>query len=902
MGDPLFDLRDVLRGLRRSPLYAVTVIGTLALTLGATTAVFSIVDGVLLKPLAYRESQRLVSIREVVHEFAQRYPTLPASPRHFEEWRSHAQSFSAMAELYWTTTNLTGAGDPAQIDILRTSGALFDVFETRVAIGRGLTHDDERPDRPEVVVISDRLWRERLGRDPGVLGRNLTLGGKPYTVVGILPAGYELPTFDVLSASGTLTPKFDAVVPMRIDLTKYDWMGEFNYPVIARLKPGVSLEQARAELDVLQQGIAERSERESHESDKPLHLTSTVTPLDEAIVGRSRLALLLLLGAIGAVVLIASSNLANLSLTRTMGRLRDAAIRSALGAGRDRLIRRVILEQLVLALAGGALGLLVALEAITLFVRTAPIDLPRVSDVVIDLRVAAFAAGLSIAAGLLVSLLPAWRIGGSDVQAALRGGGHGATDRGGLRVRSTLVGVQVALSVTLLVVTGLLVTSFLRLLHVDPGFSTDRVVAVEIAPLASRYPDTPERAALYDRIGERVHALPGITSVAWTSALPLTGETWVDLIGRPGDTRPQTEWPSANYRFIGPDYFRTLSMPIVKGRSIEESDRTRAVTPAVISARAARTVWPGRDAVGQQFSRGNPDQKFEVVGIVPDGHATALDAESPLMVYVPYWFNNEGKSILVVHTAGDAAAVIAELRAAVRQVDPQIAFDASPLQQVVDTALEGRRYQMWLFVAFGFVALAIATLGVYATTAYGVSRRRREMNIRVALGARAVAGLRPRGEAERRAGGGRRRCRLRGRGGDCRARGEPAVRGARARPARDARRRGARRPGRADGVGDGREAGVAPQSGGRAAGRVSRHLESFTTEDAEGAEGAERPTTESRSHGDQGRLRRASRPSGRGRAARRRRPHPSFDRTFVTKIATTVVWISFVQTTRSGEA
>jgi len=737
MSSLLFDLRDVLRGLRRDPLYAAAVIGTLALTLGATTAVFSIVNGVLLRPLAYRESQRLVSVREVVHEFDDRYPTLPASPRHFEEWRTRAQSFSAMAELYWTTTNLTGAGDPTQIDILRTSGALFDVFDTRVAVGRGLTHDDERPDRPEVTVISDRLWRERLGRDSGVLGRNLTLGGKPFTIVGVLPPGYELPTFDVLSASGTLTPKFDAVVPMRLDLTKYDWMGEFNFPVVARLKPGVSIDQARAELDVLQQGIAETAARQSHDSEKPLHLRSTVTPLGEAIVGRSRLGLLLLLGAIGAVVLIASSNLANLSLTRTVGRLRDAAIRAALGASRDRLIRHVILEQLLLAVAGGALGLLVALEVIKLFVRTAPIDLPRVNDVAIDGRVVVFAFVVAVATGLVVALLPAWRIAARDVQGALRAGGHGATDRGGLRVRSTLLGLQVALSVTLLVVTGLLVTSFVRLLHVDPGFSTERVVAVEIAPLASRYPDAPRRAALYDRITERVHALPGITSIAWTSALPLTGETWVDVISKPGDTRPSSQRPSANYRFVGPEYFRTLSMPIVKGRSIDEGDRKRAVTPAVISARAARTVWPGQEAVGQQFSRGNPDQKFEVVGIVPDGHATALDAESPLMVYVPYWFNNEGKSVLAVHTAGDSAAVIAELRQAVREVDPQIAFDASPLQQVVDKALEGRRYQMWLFVAFGFVALVIATLGVYATTAYGVSRRKREMNIRVALGARA---------------------------------------------------------------------------------------------------------------------------------------------------------------------
>ncbi len=736
MDDLLFDLGDALRGFRRDRLYAAAVVGTLALTLGASTAVFSIVNGVLLQPLAYRDPGRLTSIREVVPEVAAQYPTLPASPRHFEEWRTRTTSFSSLAELYWTTTNLTGAGDPAQIVVLRTSGSLFDVFDTPVAIGRGLTHDDERADRPEVTVVSDRLWRERLGHDPGVLGRRLTLGGKPYAVVGVLPAGYELPTFDVLSDIGSLTSKLDAIVPMRLDLTKYDWMGEFNFPVVGRLRTGVSLEQARAEMNVVQHTIAQIAERETHE---PAQLRAVVTPLGESIVGRARLGLLLLLAAIGGVLLIACSNLANLSLTRTLGRMRDAAVRSALGASSGRLVRQVVLEQLALAVTGGALGVLVAREALDLFVRTAPIDLPRVGDVVIDGRVLAFTAVVAIAAGLIVGLLPAWRMGRSDVQAALRAGGHGSTDRGGLRTRATLIGVQVALSVTLLVVTGLFVASFVHLLAVDPGFSPDRVVAVEIAPVAARYPDAKTRAGLYDRILDRVHPLPGITSASWTSALPLTGETWVDVIDRPDGVAvfAKSQPPSANYRFVGPEYFRAMSIPILQGRSIEERDRNDAVTPAVISARAATTLFKGRDPIGHQFSRGNPDQRFRVVGVVADGHMTELDAASPLMVYVPYWFNNEGKSVLIVHTKGDAAAVVAELRQAIRAVDPEIAIaDASPLQRVVDRSLEGRRYQMWLFVAFGIVALVIATVGVYATTAYGVSRRRREMNIRVALGAR----------------------------------------------------------------------------------------------------------------------------------------------------------------------
>jgi predicted permease len=291
-------------------------------------------------------------------------------------------------------------------------------------------------------------------------------------------------------------------------------------------------------------------------------------------------------------------------------------------------------------------------------------------------------------------------------------------------------------SVTLLVVTGLFVTSFIRLLDIDPGFSTDRVVTVEIAPIAARYPDTKARAALYERIAERARQLPGIASISWTSALPLTGETWVDGIVRIDDTQPGTQKPSANYRFVGPDYFRALSMPILKGRSIDERDRTHAVTPAVISARAAQTLWPTDEPVGKLFTRGNRNERFEVVGVVVDGRPTSLETESPLMVYVPYWYNNEGKSVLVARTTESVAVVISELRAVIRAVDPEVAIgDTSPLRNVVDKAVEGRRYQTTLFAAFGGVALLIATIGVYATTSYGVSRRQREMNIRVALGA-----------------------------------------------------------------------------------------------------------------------------------------------------------------------
>lgn len=726
-------LKQAFRGLRHDPLYAATVVGTLALTLGASTAVFSIVNGVLLRPLAYPDPERLVSVREIVPQWTSQYPTLPANARHFEEWRDRAGSFASMAALDWRTTNVSGAGDPFQATILRASGTLFDVLQTRVALGRPLARSDERPDQPRVAVISDQLWRERLGRDPGVLGRALTLGGTSYAIVGVLPPGLDVPGFDVLGEAASLRSKFAAVIPFRLNLASIGWMGTFNYPVIARVKTGVTIEQAAAELDVIQQAVAAIARRETRET---ADLRARVMPLDAAIVGRARRGLLLLLAAVLGVVLIACANLANLSLTRAHARLRDAGIRAALGASRASLMRAVVVEQLLLAAAGAALGVLVARQALTAFVKTAPVDLPRAAEVTIDARVLGFSAAIAIAAGLAVALLPAWRVGRAGVQSILRRGGHGSTDRGGMRVRAVLLGLQVALSVALLGVTGLFVRSLVRVLGVDPGFSSEQVVRVEIAPVATRYPDTPARAALYDRIADRARQLPGVGAVSWTSALPLTGETWVDGLARIRDSRSDAERPSANYRFVGPDYFKALSMPLVKGRSFDARERTSAIPPAVVSARAAQTLWPGDDPIGKLFTRGDPDARFTVVGVVADGHPTALDTDSPLMVYVPYWYNNEGKSILVARVSGDPATAIGALRGAIRAVDPEVAIgEATPLRDVVDRAIAGRRYQTGLFVAFGMVALVIATIGAYATTTQGVSRRRREMNIRVALGA-----------------------------------------------------------------------------------------------------------------------------------------------------------------------
>ena len=730
MGSLRFDLRDAIRGLRRHRAYALTVVVTLALTIGATTAVFSIVDGVLLKPLAYRESHRLVSIKEIWRQLADRIPTLDVNEQHFEYWRTHTQTFESMAQYIVLPANLTGAGDAAQIQVGRVSGSFFDVLQVQAARGRMLAPADEPSDRPEVAVVTDACWRQRFGSDGAIIGRTIVLDGKPRTIVGVLPPDFRLPTERLASVG-------EAFVPIHMDVSRVGWEGDHNDEAFGRLRDGVTPERARAELDVLQAQVSEIATKEAHE---PVTLASVVTPLTETVVGKSRRGLLLLLGAIASVLLIACSNLANLSLTRAVGRLRDSAIRSALGASRSRLVVRAIVEQLLLSFAGGALGLAVAWAALQLFVRTAPIDLPRVSDVAIDTRVLAFAAAVSMLAGLAVSILPAWRNSRRDVEHQLRAGALTTTsDRGGMRARGALLALQVALSLTLLVVTGLLGASFARLMNVDRGFNAERVLIVSVSMPANRYPTEQSLVIAYDRLLPAIGALPGVSSASAISVPPLTGSGQVNTIAPAGSTLPRSEQPSANFRFVGPEFFRTMGIAVLRGRAFTDADRPPAhAMPALISDRTAQRLWPNQDPLGKRFGRAIPGEEgFEVVGVVADAKLTSLERTPPLIVYLPYWWRSRTTTSLLVKTAGDPSALMPSVRRAMRDIDPEIAIgSARPLERLVEVSVAARRYQMQLFVAFGAVALFIATLGVYAVTAYGVSQRRREMNIRVALGAR----------------------------------------------------------------------------------------------------------------------------------------------------------------------
>ncbi len=719
----IFDIRDALRGFRRDRAYAATVVLTLGLTIGATTAVFSIVNGVLLQPLSYRDPERLVALREVWRQTADRVSTIEVNERHFEYWRAHATSFESMAQYRIISGNLTGAGEAAQLVLGRSSGSLFEVLGKDAALGRTLSATDDPEGTPDVVTISDALWRQRFTADPGVVGRPMVLDGRTYTIVGVLRSDFHLPQD---------SQQVDAFIPIRVNV---GWVGDHNDQAIGRLRPGVTIDQARAELDVFQKQVSELASQESHE---PVILSSAITPLAEHVVGSARRGLLLLLGAIAGVLLIACSNLANLALTRTLGHAREAAIRSALGASRWRLLGRTLLEQFLLSMVGGLLGVWIAWLGLAVFVRTAPIDLPRVKEVTLDERVLVFAAVISMLTGLLVALVPAWRAGRRDTQAALRAGALSVTgDRSARRSHATLLALQVALSVTLLVITTLLGTSLVRVLNVDRGFTSAQVLAVDLALPGSRYADEPVRQTAYDRLIAAVRTIPGVQSVTTTSLLPLRGGQ-NNFIVPEGSTTPIFNQPNANFRFVAPEFFRTLGLTVLRGRSFTDSERDpQRPAPALISAPVAARLWPGQEPIGKRFSRGIPnEQGFEVVGVVADARLTSLDRTPPFMVYLPYWWRSRPATSLLIKTAVDSSAIVASVRRAVHGIDPEIAVGQSrPLDDLIDAAVAGRRYQARLFIAFGLVALFIATVGVYAVTAHAASRRRREMNIRVALGA-----------------------------------------------------------------------------------------------------------------------------------------------------------------------
>lgn len=713
----LSDTRYAFRGIRKNPGFAAIAILSLAIGIGANTAIFSLVNGVLLQPLAYKDPQRVFAVNE-------RYTgggPMPVNPVHAREWAAQCPSLEHVALMRANRADVAHGPEPVSVAGVNVSHNLFALFGVEPILGRPFLAEEEREGNDRVVILSESLWRSRFNADPSLVGRSILLDRRNYEVVGIVPASFRLP-YGFTRAFNVQFEVFRPLVLSQQELSRRG--GNFNYAAVVRVRPGATAEQALAEINVVE------SQFQTSERRTPM---ATLMPVHEFVTGRSRLGLWMLAAAVGAVLLIVCVNLANLLLSRIASRQREAAIRTALGAGRGRLFSHVFTESLLLAVFGGALGILFASWTVQLLVRATTLDIPRLAEVRVDSAVLLFAFCLTLLTGIVFGALPAWRLTNAPPQEALRSGSHTVTEgRRGLRLREGLIGVEVGLSAALLIVAGLLTSSLTRLLHVDKGFDAGHVLTVDIGLSGDLYADPVNREKFFDRLLAKIAAIPGIQASGAITQLPTRGQTWNDPIYLEGATRPEQRH-SVDNRYASPGYFRAMNIHFRYGRAFEENDRGQGV--AVLSQKAAQLLWPGdSNPVGRRFM-GEDDKPKTLVGIVAEVRAV-LDQDPPSTAYYPYWQRAPGGASFVVRTTAAPSATVGAIRAALRSEDPQVPIrDIRTMDAVVDLSVAGRRFQSVLMVIFAVSALLVASLGIYGVVSYSVTRRRNEIGIRMALGA-----------------------------------------------------------------------------------------------------------------------------------------------------------------------